>query len=280
MGRIVAQGDVIKAQGSGSYSRQSRESGNPSVLRYWRYTKSGGRAPALRTEMSRVVIAGCGGNDHLSAMKLGAPYIRQSRESGNPSVLRYLGYAKSGGRAPALRTEMSRVVNAGCGGNDHLSAMKSGAPLIRQSRESGNPSVLRYLGHAKSGGQAPALRTEVSRAVNAGCGGNDHLSAMKLGAPYIRQSRESGNPSVLRYLGYAKSGGRAPALRTEMSRVVNAGCGGNDHLSAMKSGAPDIRHSRESGNPSVLRYWRYTKSGGQAPALHDVWHRTRLTRTV
>ena len=151
---------------------------------------------------------------------------------------------------------------------------------FRHSRGNGNPSVLRRLRNTKSGGQAPALRGGVSRTGEPKIGKSEHRSAMELGAPLIRHSRGNGNPSVVRHPRITKSGGQAPALRGGVCRPGEPSLGKIDRLSAMKTGAPLIRHSRGNGNPSVLRRLRITKSGGQAPALREVWRRTRLTRTV
>ena len=151
---------------------------------------------------------------------------------------------------------------------------------IRHSRGNGNPSVVRRSRNTKSGGQAPALRGGVCRPGEPSLGRSDRLSLMKVGAPLIRHSRGNGNPSVVRHPRITKSGGQAPALRGGVCRTSAPSLGKSARLSSMESGAPLIRHSRGNGNPSVVQRSRNTKSGGRAPALRDVWRRTRLTRTV
>ena len=151
---------------------------------------------------------------------------------------------------------------------------------IRHSRGNGNPSVVRRLRFSKSGGQAPALRGGVCRTGAPSLGKSYRLSTMETGAPLIRHTRGNGNPSVVGRSRNTKSGGQAPALRGGVSRLGEPSRGKSARLSAMKIGAPSIRHSRGNGNPSVPQYSRSSKSGGQAPALRDIWRRTRLTRTV
>ena len=286
MDRIVTREDVIKTprskrtQGSNSSFRHSRGNGNPSVVRRSRSTKSGRQAPALRGGVCRPGLLSLGKSERLSAMKIGVPLIRHSRGNGNPSVLRRSRIAKSGGQAPALRGGVSRPGEPSRGRIERLSTMKVGAPLIRHSRGNGNPSVLRRSRKTKSGGQAPALRGGVCRSGAPSLGRSYRHSAMKIGAPLIRHSRGNGNPSVVRHPRKTKSRGQAPALRGGVCRSGAPSLGRSYRHSAMKIGAPLIRHSRGIGNPSVLRRLRNTKSGGQAPAPQDIWRRTRLTRTV
>ena len=173
--------------------------------------------------------------------------IRHSRGNGNPSVLRRSRSTKSGGQAPALRGGVCRPGEPCIGKSERLFAMKVGTPLIRHSRGNGNPSELRRLRNTKSGGQAPALRGGVCRPGEPSIGKSDCLSAMKIGTPLIRHSRGNGNPSVVRRSRSTKSGGQAPALRGGVSRTSEPSLGKSHRLSAMKIGAPLIRHSRGNG---------------------------------
>ncbi len=161
-----------------------------------------------------------------------------------------------------------------------IKTQRSDSP-IRHSRENGNPSDLRNVRCAKSGGRAPALRAGVARTSNTGCVRPHHITTMRIGALRHRHSRENGNPSDLRNVQYTASGGQAPALRAGAARTGMAKRNGQHHIAVMRIGALRLRHSRENGNPSDLRYLRATKSRGTSPraTCRSVRYRKHRTRT-
>ncbi len=154
---------------------------------------------------------------------------------------------------------------AGCVRRYWIGGLRDGARQIRHSRENGNPSDLRYVRRARSGGQAPALRAGLSRTGMAGCVRQHLIGGLRDGARPIRHSRENGNPSDLGHLQVAKSGGQAPALRAGMSRTGMAGCVRQNCIADMRIRVRQNRYSRERGFHPEFEICDAPRAGDKPP---------------